>query len=68
MKIDIDRLIHDANELCKKHENMRFGQALMLSLRQTDKQLCDSIQTTNADCFHDNSKIKHFISRLCEEE
>jgi hypothetical protein len=44
----------------------RLGQAMYNNLFEMNRELADSIRMTGADCFHQDSKIIHFVNAILQ--
>ena len=55
-----------AKDIQLRDSDIRKGQALMVALRQTNKELYDKLSDTDADPFYDNKKIPSFEQALID--
>lgn len=53
-----------SNTLLQGNTNLRVGQCYMIALCDIDNNVYHEILGTEADCFYDNTKIKHFYEFL----
>lgn len=46
------------------HEQLRYGQSLMIALKNVDAELYVKVTGTEYDCFYDDDRVETFLNYL----
>ena len=66
-KTSFDHFINTLQEDMRTFHYLRYGQVLMHTLRECNREKYDAITGTEDDCFYDNGKVSQTLNKLEKE-